>query len=88
MRRDGYTCVYCGSKKNLTIDHILPKSKGGGNTWSNLVTCCSPCNLKKGDKLLHESGLRIITPPSEPNIFYDSSTEKLKIIYEEFIQSF
>jgi len=88
MRRDGHTCVYCGSKKNLTIDHILPKSKGGGNTWSNLVTCCSPCNLKKGDKLLHESGLKMITPPSEPNIFYDSSTEKLKRIYEEFLQSF
>jgi hypothetical protein len=88
MRRDGYACVYCGSKKNLTIDHIIPKSKGGPNTWMNLVTCCSPCNLKKGDKLLHESGLVMKNPPSEPSIFYDSSSEKLKKIYEEFLQSF
>lgn len=88
MRRDGYSCVYCGSKKNLTIDHIIPKSKGGGNTWTNLVTCCSPCNLKKGDKLLHESGLVMIKTPSEPTIFYDSSGEKLKKMYDEYLQSF
>ena len=88
MRRDGYSCVYCGSKKDLTIDHVIPKSKGGDNTWKNLVTCCSPCNLKKGDKLLHESGLVMKNPPSEPSIFYDSSSEKLKKIYEEFLQSF
>ena len=88
MRRDGHSCVYCGSKKNLTIDHIVPKSKGGENTWMNLVTCCSPCNFKKGDKLLHESGLTMIKGPSEPTIFYDTSGEKLKQLYDEYLQSF
>jgi 5-methylcytosine-specific restriction endonuclease McrA len=88
MRRDNHSCVYCGSKKNLTIDHIVPKSKGGMNTWSNLVTCCSPCNLKKGDKLLHESGLKMISVPSEPNIFYDSTTNYLKKVYEEYLRDF
>ena len=47
FKRDGFQCVYCGNKKNLTIDHILPKSRGGKNTWMNLVTCCSSCNRTK-----------------------------------------
>ncbi len=47
FKRDGYKCAYCSSEKNLTIDHILPKSKGGKNTWENLITACGKCNLKK-----------------------------------------
>jgi 5-methylcytosine-specific restriction endonuclease McrA len=46
--RDGYMCVYCGSSENLTVDHIRPKSKGGGDTADNLVTACRPCNQAKG----------------------------------------
>lgn len=49
FRRDNYRCVYCGSNEELTIDHVLPVSKGGGNTWQNLVTACLPCNRYKGD---------------------------------------
>ena len=45
-KRDGYECVYCGSKKNLTLDHVIPKSRGGSNEWTNLVTSCFRCNLK------------------------------------------
>ena len=88
MRRDGHSCVYCGSKKNLTIDHIIPKSKGGENTWMNLVTCCSPCNLKKGDKLLHETNMRMIKKPTEPNIFSDSAGQYLQKVWSEFQNSF
>lgn len=47
FKRDNHECVYCGSKKNLTVDHIHPKSRGGENTWLNLVTCCGSCNRKK-----------------------------------------
>jgi 5-methylcytosine-specific restriction endonuclease McrA len=46
--RDGHKCVYCGSSKNLTVDHIRPKSKGGTDTADNLVTACRPCNQAKG----------------------------------------
>lgn len=88
MRRDGYACVYCGNKKELTIDHVIPKSKGGDNSWKNLVTCCSPCNLKKGDKLLHETNMRMIKKPTEPNIFSDSVGQYLQKVWNDFQNSF
>ena len=43
-KRDDYECQYCGCKNDLTIDHVIPKSKGGQNTWENLVACCTSCN--------------------------------------------
>jgi 5-methylcytosine-specific restriction endonuclease McrA len=84
MRRDNYSCVYCGSKKNLTIDHLIPKSKGGGNSWDNLVTCCSPCNIKKGDKLLNETGMKLQKKPTEPTIFSDSIGKYLHDIWIDY----
>jgi len=69
-RRDDYSCVYCGTKENLTIDHVKPKSKGGKNSWDNLVTCCGTCNVTKGDKplevFLKESGLTMRQEPYRP----------------------
>ena len=64
MRRDGHTCVYCGSNKrqDLTIDHVIPQSKGGKNTWNNLVTACFKCNNKKGSLDLSEFGGEIDKP--------------------------
>jgi hypothetical protein len=59
-------CMYCGSTKHLTIDHIIPKSKGGGDTWINLVVACSTCNTKKGDKYLEHSGLKLMRQPKAP----------------------
>jgi len=54
--RDDYTCQYCGYRgKDLTVDHVLPKRLGGSDDWENLVTCCRKCNLKKGDKPLHQT---------------------------------
>lgn len=55
--RDQNTCLYCNksfSTRSLTLDHIIPRSRGGKSTWENLVTCCMPCNKKKGDRMLHE----------------------------------
>jgi 5-methylcytosine-specific restriction endonuclease McrA len=66
MKRDGYTCSYCGAKDNLTIDHIHPTSKGGENTWENMTTCCIKCNAKKGDKLLKETNMVLHNPPYIP----------------------
>ena len=55
--RDGWRCVYCGtSAGRLTLDHVVPRSKGGESIWENVVTACAPCNLRKGDRLLEESG--------------------------------
>ena len=72
--RDAYTCQYCGRhKKNLrnreflTRDHVLPISRGGGNSWANVVTACSTCNHRKGDRLPAEAGLGLRAKPREPN---------------------
>jgi 5-methylcytosine-specific restriction endonuclease McrA len=66
-RRDGHRCVYCGTHKDLTLDHVKPKSKGGKNSWTNLVTCCSPCNLQKGDLTVEEAGMEMSQKPYRPN---------------------
>jgi 5-methylcytosine-specific restriction endonuclease McrA len=66
--RDNFKCQYCGAKaKELTIDHIIPKSKGGDDSWENLVTACKPCNNKKGDSTPEESGMRLLNKPYRPN---------------------
>jgi 5-methylcytosine-specific restriction endonuclease McrA len=67
--RDGFKCVYCGSKDKLTLDHLIPKSKGGRNDWNNLVTCCDTCNKKKGDKTPEEAGMVLLDKPSKPNYY-------------------
>ena len=65
-KRDGHKCQYCGSTKELTIDHIIPRSRGGGDTWENLVVACMPCNTRKSDKLLEETNLVLQTVPRKP----------------------
>lgn len=56
--RDKYTCVYCGTKRNINIDHIMPQSRGGSDTFENTVASCMHCNnVKKGDKTLFEAGM-------------------------------
>jgi 5-methylcytosine-specific restriction endonuclease McrA len=72
--RDDYTCQYCGRHRHelrgrqfLTRDHVLPLSRGGDNSWENVVTCCSACNNRKGNRLPREAGLDLLAPPGEPN---------------------
>ena len=58
--RDGWRCVYCGtSSGRLTLDHVVPRSQGGDSIWENVVTACAPCNLRKGDRIVEESGLHL-----------------------------
>ncbi len=60
--RDRNTCQYCGARdspQELTIDHVVPRSRGGTSTWENCVIACLPCNLKKGNRLLEEAGLHL-----------------------------
>ena len=72
--RDDYSCQYCGRQKNelrgrqfLTRDHIVPLSRGGDTTWENVVTSCSPCNNRKGNRLPGEAGLKLLNKPGQPN---------------------
>jgi hypothetical protein len=87
-KRDGHQCTYCGSKRNLTIDHIIPKSKGGGNTWMNLVTSCSSCNRLKGDKTPEEAGMNLNIKPYEPTIFSEIINSSVEDIWENFKKTF
>ena len=83
MKRDKFRCVYCGSQRQLTIDHVIPKSKGGQNTWSNMVTCCSKCNCKKGNRTPEEAGLKPVYP-KEPTLFQDVISSELLQAWENF----
>ena len=65
--RDEFKCQYCGSKGDLTFDHVVPRSKGGITSWENVVAACSPCNLKKGSKTLRQVGMRLMRKPVPPS---------------------
>ena len=66
LRRDNHTCQYCGTTKRLTLDHVIPRSKGGLHTWDNVVTACERCNGHKGDRFLHEVNMILRTKPKSP----------------------
>lgn len=67
FRRDGYRCQYCGrSSGSLTIDHVIPRHRGGGHSWENLVTACSPCNRRKGGRTPREASMSLLNEPREP----------------------
>jgi 5-methylcytosine-specific restriction endonuclease McrA len=65
--RDGWSCVYCGSSGGrLTLDHVIPRSRGGDSVWENVVTACAPCNLRKGDRLPEEASMSLRRKPRPP----------------------
>ena len=69
--RDNHTCQYCAKRftyKNLTLDHVIPKSRGGGKGWLNMVAACNSCNQKKGNKTPTEAGMELISIPYTPKM--------------------
>lgn len=66
LRRDDRRCGYCGDRAH-TVDHIRPRSRGGPNTWANLVACCAPCNTRKADRTPEEAGMRLLWQPRVPD---------------------
>ncbi len=67
LRRDGHQCMYCGARTGLTVDHIMPKSRHGEDSWENLTTACLRCNNRKGDRTPEEAGLKLRKRPVRPN---------------------
>jgi len=70
MTRDGFRCQYCGVKLamcKLSYDHVLPRSRGGKTNWENVVTACTPCNSKKGDRTPSEAGMSLLKTPVKPS---------------------
>lgn len=71
--RDNWSCQYCHKRlgrSNITIDHVVPKCRGGKTTWKNCVVCCKPCNRNKGAKLPQEVNMQLLKQPSEPRIIH------------------
>jgi len=66
LARDGFCCQYCGSTRHLTIDHIIPRSRGGTTSWENVITSCAPCNVRKGACLPSEVGMSPMRRPRPP----------------------
>ncbi len=68
--RDRFSCQYCGSRDDLTFDHLLPRSRGGHTTWINVVAACSPCNLTKGNKTTAEARMFPSQMPFQPSVHH------------------
>ncbi len=77
--RDDYTCQYCGRKfsaKELTLDHVYPKSRLGPDIWENIVTCCKDCNQYKADKTPKEAGMKLMKRPCRPKDYIKFEMQK------------
>jgi len=71
LRRDRYRCQYCGTTKGpLTVDHIIPRTKGGIDSWENLVSACVKCNNKKGNRTPEEAGMKLLQQPKRPSYLF------------------
>lgn len=71
IKRDNHQCQYCGSRNGpVTIDHIIPRDRGGQDTWENLVSACVSCNNKKGNRTPEEARLKLIRRPQKPNYIF------------------
>lgn len=66
FKRDNFNCQYCGVSRDLTLDHVIPKSKGGRSSWDNLITACRRCNTQKGDYTPDQAGIRLMSKPFKP----------------------
>jgi 5-methylcytosine-specific restriction endonuclease McrA len=68
LRRDNYTCQYCGRPSHqLTIDHVIPRHAGGVHSWTNLVAACSACNRRKGGRTPEQANMQLLRSPYEPS---------------------
>jgi 5-methylcytosine-specific restriction endonuclease McrA len=86
--RDRWTCQYCGHERgNLTVDHVVPRSKGGRSTWDNIVTCCAPCNRRKGDRLPRQASMVPARKPKAPSatIFIHVATPTIPAAWEQYL---
>jgi hypothetical protein len=85
FKRDNHECVYCGSCKNLTIDHVIPQSKGGKDSWDNLVTACRSCNAEKADLTLEEYGKEIPQPKKPHYLMLIKQMDDIPNEWEKFL---
>ncbi len=86
--RDRWTCQYCGHERgNLTVDHVIPRSKGGSSAWENIVTSCAPCNRRKGDRLPQQANMVPRRAPRAPasTIFIHVAAPSIPPAWEQYL---
>jgi 5-methylcytosine-specific restriction endonuclease McrA len=85
--RDDWTCQYCGSRANLTVDHVIPRSKGGGSSWENIVASCAPCNRRKGNSLPRQAGMELRRPPRipSPHVFIHVASPTIPLAWRQYL---
>jgi 5-methylcytosine-specific restriction endonuclease McrA len=86
--RDQWTCQYCGNERGtLTIDHVIPRSKGGTSAWDNIVTCCAPCNRRKGDRLPNQAGMHPRHAPKAPSptLFVHVAMTRIPDVWQPYL---
>ena len=85
--RDGWECQYCGARTSLTVDHVIPRSKGGDSGWENIVASCAPCNRRKGNRLPREIEMhpRNAPKPPGPNVFIRVAAPRIPQSWEPYL---
>jgi 5-methylcytosine-specific restriction endonuclease McrA len=85
--RDDWTCQYCGSRSSLTVDHVIPRSKGGGSSWDNIVASCAPCNRRKGSALPRQAGMQLLRQPRtpSPHIFIQVASPTIPAAWRQYL---
>jgi 5-methylcytosine-specific restriction endonuclease McrA len=85
--RDGWACQYCGARSNLTVDHVIPRSKGGPSSWDNIVASCAPCNRRKGDHLPRQVGMHPRTKPRtpRPEVFIHVASPTIPAAWRQYL---
>ncbi len=85
--RDGWMCQYCGARTSLTVDHVIPRSKGGGSGWDNIVASCAPCNRRKADRLPHQINMHPRTKPHTPgaHIFIQLASPTIPATWRQYL---
>lgn len=99
LQRDGYRCIYCGiqagesqrsqtlAKPDFTVDHIIPRSRGGRNTWGNTVCACPVCNHRKGDRTPHEAGMPLRWEPKTPRVGYIVASGDVPAAWKVYLET-
>jgi 5-methylcytosine-specific restriction endonuclease McrA len=88
LARDSWTCQYCGSAKpGLTVDHVVPRSRGGESVWENIVASCAPCNRRKGNKLPREARMHPRSKPRAPGptVFIRIAAPRVPDTWERYL---
>jgi 5-methylcytosine-specific restriction endonuclease McrA len=98
LQRDGYRCIYCRiqpgqpqrggilSKRDFTVDHLIPRSRGGKNSWVNTACACPVCNNRKGDRTPHEAGLSLHWEPRTPRVGYLVASGNIPAAWKVYLE--